>query len=153
MRAASASQRCDHGSLTVCSAGDGRRRLATFSSETIAVWGAGPVGLFAMKSARLLGAESVIAIVRFPERLQRAQEFGDAEAAYVEPANMRQHRGLGGASCRPETQGPRQAQPKRALVIADLNVLRGFQIATRAQEWLGGRHAAHEEFGVCRLQC
>jgi len=41
--------------------------------DTIAVWGAGPVGQFAMKSALLLGAERVIAIDRFPERLQMAQ--------------------------------------------------------------------------------
>ena len=33
--------------------------------DVIAVWGAGPVGLFAMKSARMLGAERVIAIDRF----------------------------------------------------------------------------------------
>src|SRR6185503_9159327 len=42
--------------------------------DTIAVWGCGPVGLFAMKSARLLGAERVIAIDRVPERLLRARE-------------------------------------------------------------------------------
>src|SRR5215213_1494728 len=30
--------------------------------DTVAVWGAGPVGQFAMKSARLLGAERIIAI-------------------------------------------------------------------------------------------
>src|SRR5918912_3530044 len=45
--------------------------------DTIAVWGAGAVGLFAMKSARLLGAERVIAIDRVPDRLRLAQEhFG-----------------------------------------------------------------------------
>jgi threonine dehydrogenase-like Zn-dependent dehydrogenase len=42
--------------------------------DTIAVWGAGPVGLFAMKSAYLLGAERVIAIDRFPYRLKMAAE-------------------------------------------------------------------------------
>jgi threonine dehydrogenase-like Zn-dependent dehydrogenase len=42
--------------------------------DTIAVWGAGPVGLFAMKSAYLLGAERVIAIDRVPYRLQMAAE-------------------------------------------------------------------------------
>jgi threonine dehydrogenase-like Zn-dependent dehydrogenase len=40
---------------------------------TIAVWGAGPVGLLAMASAKLLGAERVIAIDRFPRRLRRAE--------------------------------------------------------------------------------
>jgi threonine dehydrogenase-like Zn-dependent dehydrogenase len=40
--------------------------------DVIAVWGAGPVGLFAMKSARLLGAERVIAIDRLAYRLDLA---------------------------------------------------------------------------------
>ena len=42
--------------------------------DTIAVWGCGPVGQFAIKSAFLLGAERVIAIDRFPDRLQMARE-------------------------------------------------------------------------------
>jgi threonine dehydrogenase-like Zn-dependent dehydrogenase len=42
--------------------------------DTIAVWGCGPVGLFAIKSAYLLGAERVIGIDRFPERLRMARE-------------------------------------------------------------------------------
>jgi threonine dehydrogenase-like Zn-dependent dehydrogenase len=46
--------------------------------DTVAVWGCGPVGQFAIKSAYMLGAERVIAIDRFPERLQLAQEAGGA---------------------------------------------------------------------------
>jgi threonine dehydrogenase-like Zn-dependent dehydrogenase len=46
--------------------------------DVIAVWGAGPVGQFAMKSARMLGAERVIAIDRFPYRLEMALEQGGA---------------------------------------------------------------------------
>ena len=46
--------------------------------DTIAVWGCGPVGQFAIRSAFLLGAERVIAIDRFPERLRMARE-GRAE--------------------------------------------------------------------------
>jgi len=42
--------------------------------DVIAVWGAGPVGLFAMASAYMLGAERVIAIDRFPYRLKLARE-------------------------------------------------------------------------------
>jgi threonine dehydrogenase-like Zn-dependent dehydrogenase len=41
--------------------------------DTVAVWGCGPVGQFAIKSALLLGAGRVIAIDRFPERLQMAE--------------------------------------------------------------------------------
>ena len=47
--------------------------------DTIAVWGCGPVGLFAIKSAFLLGAERVIAIDRFPDRLRLARENCGAE--------------------------------------------------------------------------
>jgi threonine dehydrogenase-like Zn-dependent dehydrogenase len=46
--------------------------------DTVAVWGCGPVGQFAIKSAYLLGAERVIAIDRFPERLKLAQEGSGA---------------------------------------------------------------------------
>jgi threonine dehydrogenase-like Zn-dependent dehydrogenase len=44
----------------------------------IAVWGAGPVGQFAIASALLLGAERVIAIDRFPYRLRMARERAGA---------------------------------------------------------------------------
>src|SRR5690606_21223684 len=49
--------------------------------DTIAVWGCGPVGLFAIQSAKLLGAGRVFAIDRFPERLAKAQAAG-AEIAF-----------------------------------------------------------------------
>ena len=49
--------------------------------DTIAVWGAGAVGLFAMRSARLLGAEHVIAIDRYPNRLRLAAEHFGADAS------------------------------------------------------------------------
>lgn len=47
--------------------------------DVVAVWGCGGVGLMAQQSAYLLGAERVIAIDRFPERLQMAQEHARAE--------------------------------------------------------------------------
>ena len=47
--------------------------------DTVAVWGCGPVGQFAIQSAWLLGAERVIAIDRFSERLRLAQDWGRAE--------------------------------------------------------------------------
>lgn len=46
--------------------------------DTVAVWGCGPVGLFAIASAYMLGAERVIAIDRFNYRLRKAQEQADA---------------------------------------------------------------------------
>jgi threonine dehydrogenase-like Zn-dependent dehydrogenase len=46
--------------------------------KVIAVWGAGPVGQLAIACARLLGAERVIAIDRFPYRLKMAVEKAGA---------------------------------------------------------------------------
>lgn len=40
--------------------------------DTMAVWGCGPVGQFAIASAKSLGAERIVAIDRFPERLAMA---------------------------------------------------------------------------------
>ena len=44
--------------------------------DIVAVWGCGPVGLFAVQSAFLMGAERVIAIDHFPHRLELARQFG-----------------------------------------------------------------------------
>jgi threonine dehydrogenase-like Zn-dependent dehydrogenase len=41
--------------------------------DTVAVWGAGPVGQFAAASAGMLGAEQVVIIDRFPYRLEMAE--------------------------------------------------------------------------------
>jgi threonine dehydrogenase-like Zn-dependent dehydrogenase len=45
-------------------------------TDTVAVWGCGPVGQMAIRSAILLGAEQVIAIDRLPERLEMAEAGG-----------------------------------------------------------------------------
>ena len=42
-------------------------------NDTVAVWGCGPVGQFAIASAFMLGAARVIAIDRLPERLELAR--------------------------------------------------------------------------------
>jgi len=47
--------------------------------DIVAVWGCGPVGLFAMKAAWLLGAGRVIAIDRFDDRLEKARSWAKAE--------------------------------------------------------------------------
>ena len=44
--------------------------------DTIAIWGCGPVGQMAIRSAFLLGADRVIAIDTVPERLELAREAG-----------------------------------------------------------------------------
>jgi threonine dehydrogenase-like Zn-dependent dehydrogenase len=55
--------------------------------DTVAVWGCGPVGQFAIESAFLLGAERVIAIDRFPERLQLALDVGAETINYEQDTN------------------------------------------------------------------
>jgi threonine dehydrogenase-like Zn-dependent dehydrogenase len=56
--------------------------------DTVAVWGCGPVGQFAIKSAYMLGAERVIALDRFPERLKLAREQGKAEVLNYEELSV-----------------------------------------------------------------
>ena len=52
--------------------------------DVIAVWGAGPVGQFAIASAFLLGAERVIAIDRYKYRLDMARNNSGAETINYE---------------------------------------------------------------------
>ncbi|WP_448207633.1 zinc-dependent alcohol dehydrogenase [Azospirillum sp. sgz302134] len=56
--------------------------------DTVAVWGCGPVGQFAIVSAFLLGAERVIAIDRFPYRLRMAKEKAKAETLNYAEADV-----------------------------------------------------------------
>lgn len=71
--------------------------------DTIAVWGCGPVGQFAMRCAFLLGAERVMAIDDVPERLEMARQAGaqtlnfDDEAVYH--ALMIETGGVGPDAC------------------------------------------------------
>jgi threonine dehydrogenase-like Zn-dependent dehydrogenase len=52
--------------------------------DTVAVWGCGPVGLFSIASAVMLGAHRVIAIDRFPERLAMARKLDRVETINYE---------------------------------------------------------------------
>jgi threonine dehydrogenase-like Zn-dependent dehydrogenase len=73
--------------------------------DTIAVWGCGPVGQFAIASAKMLGAERVIAIDRFPDRLTMARERAGAtdiinyEETAVYDALLDMTGGLGPDAC------------------------------------------------------
>jgi threonine dehydrogenase-like Zn-dependent dehydrogenase len=57
--------------------------------DTVAVWGCGPVGLFAVQSALLQGAERVIAIDHHPHRLELAKSLG-AEIINYEEVKVRE---------------------------------------------------------------
>jgi threonine dehydrogenase-like Zn-dependent dehydrogenase len=58
--------------------------------DIIAVWGCGPVGQFAIKSAYLMGAERVIAIDRFPYRLRIAHERAGADTINYAEEDVRE---------------------------------------------------------------
>ena len=53
-------------------------------NDTIAVWGCGPVGQFAIRSALLLGAKQVVGIDCFPERLELARSAGAIPVNYAD---------------------------------------------------------------------
>ncbi|HZY68377.1 MAG TPA: zinc-dependent alcohol dehydrogenase [Devosia sp.] len=67
--------------------------------DTVAVWGCGPVGLFSVQSAVLMGAETVIAIDHHPHRLELAKKFGaktiNFEETHVLEALMEMTAGIG----------------------------------------------------------
>lgn len=56
--------------------------------ETVAVWGAGPVGQFSIRSAWMLGAGRVIAIDNIPERLAMAASDGRTELVNFDDGNV-----------------------------------------------------------------
>lgn len=56
--------------------------------DTVAVFGCGPVGQFAIKSAYMLGAERVIAIDRFPYRLRMAHDRAGADTINYEEVDV-----------------------------------------------------------------
>jgi len=59
--------------------------------SVIVVFGCGPVGQFAIASARLLGAEKIIAVDRFPYRLEMAiQKAGATHAINYEDENLQE---------------------------------------------------------------
>jgi len=67
--------------------------------DTVAIWGCGPVGLFAVQSALIMGAAQVIAIDHHPHRLELAAKFGaktiNFELTHVDEALMEMTGGLG----------------------------------------------------------
>jgi threonine dehydrogenase-like Zn-dependent dehydrogenase len=67
--------------------------------DTVAVWGCGPVGLFALQSAVLMGAAQVVAIDHHPHRLELAKKFGaltiNFEETHVREALMEMTGGIG----------------------------------------------------------
>jgi len=71
--------------------------------DTVAVWGCGPVGLFAIQSALIQGAHKVIAIDHHPHRLDLAKGMGAQVINYhdvkVREALMAMTGGIGPDAC------------------------------------------------------
>ena len=67
--------------------------------DTVAVWGCGPVGLFAIQSAIVMGASKVIAIDHYPHRLELARQLGaeivNFRTTHVREALMEMSGGIG----------------------------------------------------------
>lgn len=67
--------------------------------DTVAVWGCGPVGLFAIQSALIMGAAQVIGIDHHPHRLELAENLGarsiNFEGTHVGEALMEMTGGIG----------------------------------------------------------
>lgn len=59
-------------------------------TDTVAVWGAGPVGQFAIRSAVMLGAEQVVVIDNQPDRLSMAKAAGAIVINYDEESVLDQ---------------------------------------------------------------
>lgn len=58
---------------------DRARRLNDTFAESVVVYGVGPLGMCHLIKARLMGAGRIIAVDRFPSRLERAGEFGASD--------------------------------------------------------------------------
>jgi threonine dehydrogenase-like Zn-dependent dehydrogenase len=77
-------------------------------TDTVAIWGAGPVGQMAIRSAVLLGAKQVIAIDRIPERLDMARAGGAVTINFAEESVIERLEDL------TDGKGPRSASTASA---------------------------------------
>jgi threonine dehydrogenase-like Zn-dependent dehydrogenase len=66
----------------------GAEQAGIKGGEIVAIWGAGPVGLFAMQSAKVLGAERIIANETVPERIALAKRAGATDVIGFEKEDV-----------------------------------------------------------------
>jgi threonine dehydrogenase-like Zn-dependent dehydrogenase len=66
----------------------GAEQAGISGGEIVAVWGAGPVGYFAIQSAKVLGAERIIAIETVPERIALAKKAGATDIINFEKEDV-----------------------------------------------------------------
>jgi threonine dehydrogenase-like Zn-dependent dehydrogenase len=115
-------------------------------TDTVAVWGAGAVGQFAVRSAILLGAKQVICIERVPERLQMAVAGG---AIGINPAHESVNERLKELT---DNRGPDKCidavgMEAHAGLSLDAVLDRGFQLSLMATD---RAHVLREIFYQCR---
>ncbi|CAO3424376.1 zinc-dependent alcohol dehydrogenase [Azospirillum argentinense] len=116
-------------------------------TDTVAIWGCGPVGQMAIRSAVLLGAKQVIAIDHLPERLEMAEAGGAItinfdEESVVERLNELTG-GLGPEKCIDAIGMEAHVSPSMPDTVYD-----------RAKQMLGAEsdrpHVLREMIYVCR---
>jgi threonine dehydrogenase-like Zn-dependent dehydrogenase len=115
--------------------------------DTVAVWGCGPVGQFAIKSALLLGAERVIAIDRFPARLRMAREKAGATVTinYQHESVMETLQDLTGG------MGPDACIDAVGMEAHTTGILNAYdRLKTAAMMETGRPHALREAILACR---
>ena len=115
-------------------------------TDTVAIWGAGAVGQFAVRSAILLGAKQVICIERVPERLQMAVAGG---AIGINPTHQSVNERLKELT---DNQGPDKCidavgMEAHAGLSFDAVLDRGFQLSLMATD---RAHVLREIFYQCR---
>ena len=115
-------------------------------ADTVAVWGAGPVGQFAVRSALMLGARQVVAIDRLPDRLSMAAACGALTINFEEESVLERLAELTGG------KGPEKcidAVGLEAHVPRSLDSL--YDRAKQALMWESDRaHVLREMIYACR---
>ncbi|MEW6098121.1 MAG: zinc-dependent alcohol dehydrogenase [Pseudomonadota bacterium] len=115
-------------------------------TDTVAVWGAGPVGQFAVRSALMLGARQVVAIDRLPDRLSMAAACGALTINFEEESVLERLAELTGG------KGPEKcidAVGLEAHVPRSLDSL--YDRAKQALMWESDRaHVLREMIYACR---
>jgi len=116
-------------------------------TDTVAIWGCGPVGQMAIRSAVLLGAEQVIAIDHLPERLEMAEAGGAITINFDEESVVERLNELTGG------QGPQKCIDAIGME-AHVSPSMPDTVYDRAKQMLGAEsdrpHVLREMIYVCR---
>lgn len=116
-------------------------------TDTVAIWGCGPVGQMAIRSAVLLGAKQVVAIDHLPERLEMAKAGGAITINFDEESVVERLNDLTGG------EGPEKCIDAVGLE-AHVSPSMPDTVYDRAKQMLGAEsdrpHVLREMIYVCR---